>query len=63
MRTTDHQMQQPLWITSWQKKDGKAVKYDAENTGFGWRTEELLPPYVASQPTSCQMKRPPQPAG
>lgn len=63
MRATDHQMQQTLWITSWQKKDGKAVKYDAENTGFGWRTEEMLQPYVASQPTSCQMKRPPQPAG
>jgi branched-chain amino acid transport system substrate-binding protein len=58
MRAADHQFQQSLWITSWQKAGGKDVKYDSENTGYGWRTEELLAPYVAAQPTSCQMKRP-----
>jgi branched-chain amino acid transport system substrate-binding protein len=63
MRATDHQMQQHLLISSWQKKDGKRVLRDSENTGFGWRTEVTLDPYVAAQPTSCQMKRPPRPAG
>ncbi len=58
MRATDHQMQQPLWITSWQKAGTPGVKFDSENTGNGWRTEELAPAYVAAQPTSCQMKRP-----
>jgi branched-chain amino acid transport system substrate-binding protein len=58
MRAADHQFQQPLWITSWQKAGSKGVKFDSENTGYGWRTEELLPPYVAAQPTSCEMKRP-----
>jgi len=38
--------------------DGKKGKFDQENTGFGWRTEATLDSYVASQPTSCQMKRP-----
>ncbi len=58
MRATDHQIQQAVFISSWQKVDGKSVKYDQEGTGYGWRTEAKLEPYVASQPTSCQMKRP-----
>ena len=58
MRATDHQLQQPVFISSWQKVDGKTVKYDQENTGFGWRTEAKIDAYVASQPTSCNMKRP-----
>lgn len=59
MRASDHQLQQPVFIATWAKKDGKAVKYDQENTGYGWRTESRLDSYVASQPTSCQMKKPP----
>jgi len=58
MRASDHQLQQSVNIASWQKVDGKALKFDQENTGYGWRTEARLDPYVASQPTSCQMKRP-----
>jgi branched-chain amino acid transport system substrate-binding protein len=58
MRASDHQLQQPVFISSWQKVDGKTVKYDQENTGYGWRTEAKLDAYVASQPTSCNMKRP-----
>ena len=58
MRASDHQLQQPVFISSWQKVDGKTVKYDQENTGFGWRTEAKIDAYVASQPTSCNMKRP-----
>ena len=37
---------------------GKTVKYDQEKTGLGWKTEALLPTYMATQPTSCQMTRP-----
>nr|WP_225879062.1 branched-chain amino acid ABC transporter substrate-binding protein [Zeimonas arvi] len=58
MRATDHQLQQAVYISSWQKVDGKTVKYDQENTGYGWRTEAKIEAYVASQPTSCNMKRP-----
>ncbi len=61
MRATDHQMEQELFIASWQKVDGKKVRYDQEGTGYGWRTEALLPAYVAAQPTSCNMQRPPRP--
>ena len=62
MRKTDHQMQQSIYLSSWQKVDGKAdgkgTRYDSENTGYGFRPDVALDPYVASQPTTCQMKRP-----
>jgi branched-chain amino acid transport system substrate-binding protein len=58
MRKQDHQLQQPLYIATWTKVNGKDVKYDQENTGYGWKTDVVLDSYVASQPTSCQMKRP-----
>ena len=58
MRKSDHQLQQPLYIAKWVKVNGKDVKFDQENTGYGWKTEALLPTYLATQPTSCQMQRP-----
>ena len=59
MRKTDHQLQAPLYLAVWAKQGTKGVKYDAEKTGFGFRPEVTWDAYVSSQPTSCQMKRPP----
>ncbi len=58
MRKTDHQLQQPIYITTWVKANGKDVKFDQENTGYGWKTEQKIDAYVGAQPTSCNMKRP-----
>jgi branched-chain amino acid transport system substrate-binding protein len=58
MRASDHQAQQPLVIATWVKADGKDVKYDQEKTGYGWRTDAVLDTSSATQPTTCQMKRP-----
>ena len=58
MRKTDHQLQAPLYLGIWAKQGSKGVKYDAENTGFGFRSEAVWDAYIASQPTSCQMGRP-----
>ncbi|HJV79558.1 MAG TPA: branched-chain amino acid ABC transporter substrate-binding protein [Noviherbaspirillum sp.] len=58
MRKADHQLQQPIYINTWTRTNGKDVKYDQENTGYGWKTEKKIDAYVATQPTSCQMKRP-----
>ncbi len=58
MNKTDHQLQQNLYIATWTKTNGKDVKYDQENTGFGWRMDKKIDAYVANQPTTCQMKRP-----
>ncbi|MFZ6861070.1 branched-chain amino acid ABC transporter substrate-binding protein [Undibacterium sp. Ji67W] len=58
MRKMDHQLQQPLYIATWVKTNGKDVLFDQENTGLGWKTDIKIDSYVASQPSSCQMKRP-----
>lgn len=58
VRKADHQMQQPLYIATWTKANGKDVKYDQENTGYGWKTDRKINASVTTQPTSCQMKRP-----
>ena len=58
MRKTDHQLEAPLYLGIWDKQNGTTVKYDAENTGYGFRSEKVWDAYVSAQPTSCQMKRP-----
>ena len=58
MRKADHQLQAPLFLGVWAKQGSKGVKYDAENTGYGFRSEVVWDAYVSSQPTSCQMQRP-----
>ncbi len=57
MRKADHQLQQSMFITKWQKVD-KANPYSVENTGYTFVPVKQMEPYVASTPTSCQMKRP-----
>ena len=57
MRKTDHQLQQPLYMTVWQKADAK-FPYSPENTGMTLAMVAEYPNYVSSTPTSCQMKRP-----
>ncbi|MES2128163.1 MAG: branched-chain amino acid ABC transporter substrate-binding protein [Pseudomonadota bacterium] len=58
MNKVDHQLQQALYIATWTKTNGKDVKYDQENTGYGFKLDKAIDAYVANQPTSCQMKRP-----
>ena len=57
MRKTDHQLQQALFMTVWQKAD-KKFPYSPENTTMTLAPVKTYEPYVASTPTSCQMKRP-----
>lgn len=57
MRRTDHQLQQPLFIIEWRKAD-KKHPYRQENTDFNFQDLKMIPSYVSSTPTSCQMKRP-----
>ncbi len=56
-RNKDHQLQQGLWISKWQKVDAKN-KYSVENTGYTFAPVKYLEAYVASTPTSCDMKKP-----
>ena len=57
MRNLDHQLQQPLYMTVWQKAD-KKYPYNPENTGMTLVPVKEYPNYISSTPTSCQMKRP-----
>jgi branched-chain amino acid transport system substrate-binding protein len=57
MRKTDHQLQQPLYMTVWQKAD-KKYPYSPENTTMTLAPVKEYPSYISSTPTSCQMKRP-----
>ena len=57
MRKTDHQLQQGLFISKWEKAGGK-YPIDSESTGYTFVPVKYYEPYVASTPTSCQMKRP-----
>jgi branched-chain amino acid transport system substrate-binding protein len=57
MRKADHQLQQPLYISEWRKATPKSP-YSVENTGWNFQEVKAIPAYVASTPTSCQMKRP-----
>ncbi|MEJ5988935.1 branched-chain amino acid ABC transporter substrate-binding protein [Ramlibacter sp. PS3R-8] len=56
MRASDHQLQQAMYITKWQK--AKPGEYSVENTGYTFVPIKQMDPYVSSTPTSCQMKRP-----
>jgi branched-chain amino acid transport system substrate-binding protein len=57
MRKTDHQLQQAMYVTTWRKTDAKN-KNSVENTGYTFIVDREYPAYVASTPTSCQMKAP-----
>jgi branched-chain amino acid transport system substrate-binding protein len=58
MRASDHQLQQPLYVATWSKTNGTTVQIDQEGTGFGWRTDQVVPAAEAELPTTCSMKRP-----
>jgi branched-chain amino acid transport system substrate-binding protein len=57
MRKSDHQLQQSMFVTKWQRTD-KKYPYSVENTGYTFAPIKSMDAYVASTPTSCQMKRP-----
>jgi len=59
MRKSDHQLQQGLYISRWAKTSAE-YPLDAENTGYNFVPVKYYESYVASTPTSCQMKRPAQ---
>jgi len=58
MRKADHQLQQTLYIQSWQKAGKAPLDYSVENTGYTFAPIKTFEPYVSSTPTSCEMKRP-----
>ncbi len=58
MRKSDHQLQTTMLMTSWVPLNKEDIRYGQENTGYGWKIDRKIEPYVASRPTTCQMVRP-----
>ncbi len=58
MRKVDHQLIQPLFISTFAKAGQPGLKYDLEGTGFGFKDDAKIENYVSAQPTSCKMERP-----
>jgi branched-chain amino acid transport system substrate-binding protein len=58
MRADDHQLYQPMFISTMVKAGTDAVPFDVENTGLGWRTDMRVDTQTTMRPTVCKMKRP-----
>jgi branched-chain amino acid transport system substrate-binding protein len=58
MRSDNHQLIQPLYISTFTRADGKNVKFDLESTGFGFRTDARIEAKDTELPTTCTMQRP-----
>jgi len=58
MRAQDHQLEMPIYIDTWGKVDGAAVKLDQDGSGFGWRMVDVAAREHTAMPSVCQMKRP-----
>ena len=57
MRTDDHQAIVPQYIATFTKAGG-TVKYDAEGTGDGWKTDVRIEGKDMGMPTVCKMEVP-----
>ena len=54
MRADNHQILQALYVSTL----SKGVKYDSEDTGFGWKTDAKVEGKATALPTICKMERP-----
>ena len=57
MRPEDHQLIVPQYIATFTKAGG-VVKYDAENTGYGWKTDTRIEGKDVALPTTCKFEVP-----
>jgi branched-chain amino acid transport system substrate-binding protein len=54
MRKDNHQVVMPLYISTF----SEGVKFDLENTGFGFKTDTRVEGPATAMPTTCKMQRP-----
>jgi len=54
MRADNHQMLQPLYVSTLAKK----TKYDVEDSGLGWKSDAKVDAKATALPTTCKMERP-----
>lgn len=58
MRADDHQIIMPLYVSTFVKAGTAEVKYDADDTGYGWRSDVRIEAKDNILPTICRMERP-----
>jgi branched-chain amino acid transport system substrate-binding protein len=58
MRATDHQFLQPLYMSVMDRVGANGVRFDAEGSGYGFRTVRRFDANGLAPVTTCQMKRP-----
>jgi branched-chain amino acid transport system substrate-binding protein len=58
MRADDHQIIAPVYVMSFVKAGEASARHEAEGTGYGWRTDELVPAHAIVPPIRCSMDRP-----
>ncbi|MEO8303758.1 MAG: branched-chain amino acid ABC transporter substrate-binding protein [Betaproteobacteria bacterium] len=58
MRAEDHQLMLPVFQTVFTRAGGPDVRYDAENTGFGWKTEGKVAADENVPLVTCRVQRP-----
>ncbi|MBI5894640.1 MAG: branched-chain amino acid ABC transporter substrate-binding protein [Desulfobacterales bacterium] len=58
MRAEDHQLIQPLYLSTYAKVGQGTVRFDAENSGVGFKTIQRIEAADTAMPTTCKMVRP-----
>ncbi|MGH8678987.1 MAG: branched-chain amino acid ABC transporter substrate-binding protein [Burkholderiales bacterium] len=56
MRADNHQLIQPLFISTLVAANGKDVQFDVERSGFGFRTDARIEPKDTVLPTTCKLR-------
>ena len=58
MRATDHQFQQPLYVSVMGKAGAPGITHEVEGSGYGFRTLRRFDAQQVVLPTGCKMIRP-----
>jgi branched-chain amino acid transport system substrate-binding protein len=57
MRPADHQLQQPLYVSRMERAGGPGVPFDAEGSGYGFKTVLRLDAQQVADTPACRMAR------
>jgi branched-chain amino acid transport system substrate-binding protein len=58
MRADNHQLLQPMYVSTLGKAGTSGIKYDVERTGMGFRSDGRVEARDTMMSTTCKMQRP-----
>ena len=58
MRADNHQLSQPLYISTFVNVEDEGLSFDIESTGIGPKTDAIVAAEALNTPTTCEMERP-----